>query len=158
MRSDYALYLVAVTCCVLAIITFASTNAGYLLLEPPIISTVAVAALVILGAISAGTGYLMRPEEITLVPQQHPPPRPPSAASTQPMIHPPKTAPASSFNITQIRGIGPMRAEQLRTLGINTVQDLAGTTAATLADKTELSSKIARQWIIEAKRLIRESP
>ncbi|UCE43673.1 MAG: helix-hairpin-helix domain-containing protein [Candidatus Bathyarchaeota archaeon] len=156
MRSDYALYIVAIICFILATITFATNSTGYLLMEP-LISTITIAALVILSIISAGAGYLIRPEEIMLAPPQHPPPKNPSEASRTTMIYPPKTALAPPFNIMQIRGIGPMRAEQLRALGINTVQDLAETTAATLADKTELSPKIIRKWIIEAKRLIRET-
>ncbi len=157
MRSDYALYVVAVICLILAAVVFATTAVGYPLMEP-LINMVTIAVLVILGVISAGAGYLIRPEEMMLAPPpQPPPPKPPSETPTTPTTPPPKTTLAPPINITEIRGIGPKRAEQLRALGINTAQDLVETTASTLAAKTELSPKVTRKWVREAKRLIKEA-
>lgn len=157
MRSDYALYAVAVICLVLAFVVFATSFASYHLMEPPY-DIVTMAVLVILALVTAGAGYLIRPEEMILTPPPQPPPsKPASEAYQTPTTPPPKTTLAPPINITEIRGIGPKRAEQLRTLGINTAQDLVETTASTLAAKTELSPKITGKWVREAKRLIKEA-
>jgi hypothetical protein len=153
MRSDYALYVVALICFILAAVVFTTNYTGYPLMEP-LISMVTIAVLFILGIISAGAGYLIRPEEMILTPPpQPPPPKLPSETS----IPPPKTKLASPIAITEIRGIGPKRAEQLRALGINTAQDLVETSASILAAKTEISPKITRKWVREAKKLIKEA-
>ncbi|MFQ6063974.1 MAG: helix-hairpin-helix domain-containing protein [Candidatus Bathyarchaeia archaeon] len=151
MRSDYILYVFAVICFILAVVVFA----GY----PPMgdINLVATAVLAILGMILVGAGYLIRPEETTLAPPTPPAPKPPPKISAPPQIPQPKKAVTSPIDITKIKGIGPKRAEQLRTLGINTAQDLAETTATTLAAKTELSPKITSGWIREAKRLVKKA-
>jgi len=157
MRSDYALYAVAVICLILASVVFATSYAGYRIMYPPY-DTVTVAVLVILGGISAGAGYLTRPEEIVLAPPARPPPPKPAAEGITPTTSPaPKTAPTSRINITEVRGIGPKRAEQLKALDINTAQDLADTSASALAAKTELSPKITQKWIREAKRLLKKA-
>ena len=78
MRSDLALYVIAVICLILAAVVFTTDYTGYPLMEP-LIGMVTIAVLVILGAISAGAGYLIRPEEIMLAPPAQPqPPKPPS--------------------------------------------------------------------------------
>ena len=155
MRSDYTLYVVAIICFILAAIVFAGSAdyAGYLPMET-LISMVTTAVLAILGIISAGAGYLVRPQEI----MPAPPPRPPAPKpSAYPPTPTPKTTTTLPIEITEVKGIGPKRAEQLRALGINTAQDLAKTTATTLAAKTELSPRITRRWVTEAKRLIKEA-
>lgn len=160
MRSDYALYVAAVICFILAAVIFAGSAdyAGYLRMEPPLISMVTTAVLAILGIISAGAGYMVKPEEMILAP---PPPPPPPKPAPERFTPPPtpqsKITVTSPIEITEVKGIGLKRAGQLRALGINTAQDLAKTTATTLAAKTELSPKITRRWVREAKRLIREA-
>jgi len=72
-----------------------------------------------------------------------PPPAPPT-------VKPP-------IEITKVKGIGPKRAEQLRSLGIHTAEDLTKVSAEELATKTKTSSKITGKWIEEAKKLI-EAP
>ena len=153
MRSDYALYIVAVICFILATVVFA----GYPAMTQEI-SMVTTAVLAILGIISAGAGYLVRPEEMMRAPPPHPlAPKPTPKLSAPPPTPPLKITVTPPIEITEVKGIGLKRAEQLRALGINTAQDLAKTTATTLAAKTELSPKITRRWIREAKRLIKEA-
>jgi predicted flap endonuclease-1-like 5' DNA nuclease len=153
MRSDYALYVVAVICFILAAVVFA----GYPAMETQI-TMVATAVLAILGLVSAGAGYLVRPEERILAPPPPPPaPKPAPEISASPPTPQPKTTVALPIEIAEVKGIGPKRAKQLRALGINTAQDLAKTTATTLAAKTELSRKITRKWVREAKRLVKEA-
>jgi len=155
MRSDYTLYIIASICFILAIVVFAGSAdyVGYLAMDP-LISMVTTAVLAILGIISAGAGYLVRPEERIQPPPYPPVPKP---SAPQPTPQPKITVTPRPIEITEVKGIGPKRAEQLRALGINTAQDLAKTEATTLAAKTELSPKITRRWIREAKRLIEEA-
>jgi len=154
MRSDYALYVVAIICFILAAFVLAGSSGyiGYLAIEP-LISSVATAVLAILGLISAGAGYLVRPGGMTLIPRPHLPAPKLSSSPPTPQLSLPVIPP---IDVTEVRGVGPKRAKQLRELGINTAQDLAKTTATTLAAKTELSTKITRKWVRRAKRLIKE--
>ena len=92
MRSDYALYGVAITCLILASVVFATTYAGYRIMYPPY-DTVTIAVFITLGGISAGAGYITRPEEIVLAPPAQPPPPKPAAERIAPETSAaPKTA------------------------------------------------------------------
>ena len=149
MRSDYALYVVAIICFILAAVVFA----GYPGMTEDI-SMVTTAVLVVLALISAGAGYLVRPEEMVSPPPTRPPaPKPstPLSAAT------PKTTTNPPIEITEVKGIGQRRAERLRTLGINTAQDLAKSSATLLAADMGISSKITNNWVREAERLVEEA-
>lgn len=61
------------------------------------------------------------------------------------------------IEITEVSGIGPKRAEQLRSLGINTAHDLASASPESLAAKTGISPKITEQWIEQAKKLMKQA-
>ncbi len=56
-------------------------------------------------------------------------------------------------NLTKIRGINEKRAEQLRTIGVNSTEDLAKASSKDLAAKLQISEKIAKMWIGTAKKL-----
>jgi len=146
MRTDYLLYGVALTCIVLAVCL------GFLSLTYPAIT------LVILGVILAGVGYTLRPKEAVV--------ETPSAATVPSQGHvPPTPVPEptptvekkSPIELVEVKGIGPKRSEQLKSLGILTVQDLAKASAEELASKLEVSPKITTRWIKEAKRLLDET-
>ncbi len=62
---------------------------------------------------------------------------------------------ASKMEFAQIRGISEKRAEQLRAIGINTVQELANASAADLAVKLDVSPRIVKMWIGTAKKLVK---
>ncbi len=155
MRSDYASYVVAIVCFILAAVVVAGSidYAGYLVMDP-LISMVTTAVLAILGLISVGAGYLLRPEEMTPTPRPHLPVPRLSSSSPTPQLSLPVIPP---IEVTEVKGVGPKRAKQLRELGINTAQDLAKTRATTLAAKIELSTKITRKWVRKAKKLIKEA-
>ena len=155
MRSDYALYVIAIVCFILAAVVFMGSidYAGYLVMDP-LISMVTTAVLAILGLISAGAGYLVRPGEMTLTARPHLPAPKLSSSPPTPQLSLPVIPP---IEVTEVRGVGPKRAKQLGELGIKTAQDLAKTTATTLAAKTELSTKITRKWVRRAKKLIKEA-
>lgn len=144
MRSDYALYSIAIICFVLAAFFF---KGSYVPLPPPIDIVIPV-VLVILGLAFTGLGYMMRPEKVvstTLAPKPALP-----AKSSPPIVK-------SRIELTKVKGIGPKKAEQLKGLGIDTVEDLANSSAKVLSSKIGVSQKIARRWIKEASKLVKES-
>jgi predicted flap endonuclease-1-like 5' DNA nuclease len=63
------------------------------------------------------------------------------------------TLPLKETALTDVRGIGPKRANQLETLDIKTAEDLANASIEDLAKKLEISSKIVAKWIASAKEL-----
>ena len=159
MRSDYALYIVAIICFILAAIVFTGSTdyAAYLVMDP-LISMVTTAVLVVFALVSAGAGYVVRPEEmISPVPSRPTAPKPSTplpAAIPETTTKPPTNPP---IGITEVTGIGPKRAERLRALGIDTAQDLAKSSATLLAADMGISSKITNNWVREAERLVEEA-
>jgi predicted flap endonuclease-1-like 5' DNA nuclease len=63
------------------------------------------------------------------------------------------TLPPKETALTDVKGIGQKRANQLRTLNIKTVEDLANASVEDLAKKLKISSKITNRWIGSAKEL-----
>ena len=61
------------------------------------------------------------------------------------------------IEITDVSGIGPKRAEQLKSLGINTAQDLADTSPESLAAKTGISPTTTKEWVEQARKLTRHT-
>jgi len=63
---------------------------------------------------------------------------------------------ASKFliGLTEIRGIGPKRAEELKAAGVNIISDLATSSAKDLSQKTGISERIISRWIEQAKEMI----
>jgi len=55
--------------------------------------------------------------------------------------------------LTDVKGIGQKRANQLKTLDIKTVEGLANSSVEDLAKKFKISPKIANRWIVSAKEL-----
>jgi predicted flap endonuclease-1-like 5' DNA nuclease len=129
--------------------------------------TVAFAAL---GVMFLGVGYTMRPKKPTTITPFETKPEETISEISQPsniVSETPQTveitpsAPQSTLKaeeprieLTNVKGIGPKRAEQLKRLGIYTVYDLADANADELAKKVELSPKITNRWVEEAKKLI----
>jgi predicted flap endonuclease-1-like 5' DNA nuclease len=60
---------------------------------------------------------------------------------------------APKMEFAQIRGISEKRAEQLRAVGVNSLQDLANAAPDDLAAKLNVSPKIVKMWIGSAKKL-----
>jgi len=56
-------------------------------------------------------------------------------------------------NLTEIKGIGSKRAEELERAGVKTVSDLAKLPPKHLAEKTGISIAQISNWIIEANKL-----
>ena len=159
MRSDYALYAVAV-------ILFILTGVGAYMAQSLWIVTTAV-----LGLVFIGIGYWQRPHEEAIAqntPQTaitamtpavsvtaSPPPPPAPKAETRP-IPVVETKPPSA-GLLDVKGIKEKRAQQLKTLGINTVEDLAKASPEDLAAKLKIAPYFTSQWIENAKKIIAKS-
>ena len=153
MRSDYALYTVA-------IIFFIVTGMSLALAE-----NLWVVATAILGLLFIGLGYTQKPkpQAITVeAPPQAPAPEMPTSppvteimkeekVETVVEVTPPKV------ELTEVKGIGEKRAQQLKALGISSVEDLAKASATDIAEKLKISPKITGRWIENAKNLAEKS-
>lgn len=58
------------------------------------------------------------------------------------------------LELTGIKGIGSKRTEELKAVGVNTVSDLAASSAMDLSQKTGIPKKTISRWIGQAKELI----
>jgi predicted flap endonuclease-1-like 5' DNA nuclease len=56
--------------------------------------------------------------------------------------------------LTEIKGIGPKRAEELKAAGVTTVSDLAKRSAKNLSEKTGIPLKNISEWIVQANEMI----
>ena len=57
------------------------------------------------------------------------------------------------MGLTQVKGIGEKRANQLKANGISSIDDLAKADVAALASKLKVSPKIVEKWVAGAKDL-----
>ncbi|MCS7096643.1 MAG: helix-hairpin-helix domain-containing protein [Candidatus Bathyarchaeota archaeon] len=175
MRLDYVSYAVAI---ILFIVT--GVALAYPSLEPKELWVVSTA---VFGLIFLSLGYLQRPKpqaKTLTVETPQPvaaPVTPPSAEPTTLQFVEQATPPAeqasptpslqgaslevaaetSVLSLTDVKGIGPKRAEQLKSIGIASVESLAAASAEDIASKLKISPKIANAWIDEAKKLIGKS-
>jgi predicted flap endonuclease-1-like 5' DNA nuclease len=162
MRSDYALYVVA-------IIFFILTGTIVALsVELKELWTVATA---VLGLFFVALGYTQRPRPTAITMQTpsatiQPPAIPASAQpATIEVIEQPKmettveVAPTepSEPELMKVKGIGPKRVDQLKELGISTVEELSTASANDLAKKLQISPKITGKWIAHAKEIAGKS-
>lgn len=159
MRLDYALYAVAV-------ILFILTGVGVYMAESLWIVTTAV-----LGLVFIGIGYWQRPHEeaiaqntpqttITTMPPTvsvTAPPPPPSVPKAETRPIPVVETKLPSAALLGVKGIKEKRAKQLKTLGINTVEDLAKASPEDLAAKLKIAPYFTSQWIENAKKIIAKS-
>jgi replicative superfamily II helicase len=141
MRADYILYFLAVVCFIASasITVFRTTE-----------TQLWIVTLAILGFIFLGIGYLRKPT--TRKPSEE------TAIPTTLMVEKPVIVTEEAISeLTQVRGIGVKRAGQLQKLGIKTIKDLANASTKDLAGKLEISPKVVRKWITNAKKLTKKS-
>jgi len=157
MRSDYAFYILGTTLLIIAVIiaiNFAETS-------------LSAVAITIAGFLFFGLGYFLRPKPKTAR-IEAPPPAPAPALPTpstvtevvkeeKPEIVVEATPVPSMMELTEVKGIGEKRKEQLRALNISSVEDLAKASAEDLASKLKISPKITGRWIENAKKLLEKS-
>jgi len=141
MRADIPLYVIAVICFGLAVGLHL-----YSTMVSEIASTYTV-ILAVLGAIFAGVGYSMRPGQIETVE---------AVKETTAKEAVTETKTKSSLQLVDVKGIGPKRAKQLRSIGIQSVEELAKQSSEELSKKANVSTKIAGKWIEEAKKTLEE--
>lgn len=148
MRSDYALYTVAIIFFIITAVTFALEMTEFE-------RSVSVVTTVVLGLLFIGLGRSQRPKPKATTIAAPPVSTAPTTATekTETEID---TAPSVAAP-TKVKGIGEKRAEQLRALGINSVEDLAKASAKDLATKLQISPKITRRWVRNAKKRVEES-
>jgi predicted flap endonuclease-1-like 5' DNA nuclease len=149
MRSDYALYTVAVIFFILTALVLAIQALEY--------REVWTVITVVLGLLFIGLGYSQRLKLEEAAFEQLPS-APTAVTETVKEVIPVKveTAP-SAPKLTQLKGIGEKRSEQLKAVGISNVEDLAKASANKLAAKLKISPKITRKWIRNAKELAEKS-
>jgi predicted flap endonuclease-1-like 5' DNA nuclease len=157
MRSDYALYIVAIIFFILTAIT-AFTLAEFE-------RNLWVVTTAVLGLLFIGLGYTQKPKPQVITveapPQAPAPEMPMPSPVTEVMkeekvetvveVTPPKV------ELTEVKGIGEKRAQQLKALGITSVEDLAKASATDLAEKLKISPKITGRWVENAKNLAEKS-
>jgi len=158
MRSDYSLYAVAIIFFIITVVSFALGLAEFE-------RNVWVVTTAILGLLFIGLGYSQRPKpKATAIEAPPPPPAPatpiPSevteAVKEEKVEIVAETAP-TKVELTEVKGIGEKRSEQLKALGISNVEDLAKASAKDLAVKMKISPKITERWIENAKKLVEKS-
>ena len=171
MRLDYMLYVLAAIILIITVIPFVVTIEG---VEAETRS-LWVVTTVVLGLLSIGLGYSQRPKTEAQAcepamtappeptPQNQPAPTmeaPKEEQAEAPMENPPamtktQSSMAATVGLTQVKGIGEKRAKQLKALGISSVDDLAKSSAKTLAKKLKISPKTTEKWVASAKELVK---
>jgi len=137
LRSDYILYVVGVTLFVVA--GYALSNRSLeAFMGGMLIYSAVVFVLALFGITALIFGYSQRPKK-----QKSP------LISSSLIVK-------SLMKLTRVKGIGEKRAEQLKALGIATVAELSVASAAELAEKLQVSTKITNRWIKNARNLLLE--
>jgi predicted flap endonuclease-1-like 5' DNA nuclease len=160
MRTDYILYTVAVIFFIITAIVAAYQVENQQLW---------IVGTAVLGFFFIGLGYIermrMQTQPVTAPPAtvQTPTPSPEPVHTigaevakeeeTTAIVEVPKPA----LDITQVKGVKAKRAEQLKALGINTVDELANASAKDLGTKLKISPKITEKWIADAKALLEKA-
>ena len=155
MRTDVPLYIIAIICFALA---------GYLQFAYVDQFAYVIITLTVLGVIFLGAGYSMRSKPVVVKTREQPQvleTRETEAASeAAPQIESEAEAKVTvaeekaALELTNVKGIGPKRAEQLKRIGIQSPGDLANKSSEELAEKLKVSDKIAEKWIKAAKKLL----
>jgi predicted flap endonuclease-1-like 5' DNA nuclease len=164
-----------------AVIFFIITAMSFALALAEMERNLWVVTTAILGLLFIGLGYSQRPRPRPMVIKTAPsaPPSVPSSAAppaTAPTPAPalevakeektevvveavaaPTPAPPSMIELTEVKGIGEKRKEQLKALNVTSVEDLANASAEDLASKLKISPKITGKWIENAKQLLQKS-
>ena len=149
MRSDYALYTVAIIFFIITGVTFAFEMTEFE-------RSVSVVTTVVLGLLFIGLGRSQRPKPEATAIEAIPVPTAPTAVTGEKTETVMKTAPSVAA-LTEVKGIGEKRAEQLKALGISSIEDLAKASAKDLAAKLKISPKITRRWVRNAEKPVEKA-
>jgi predicted flap endonuclease-1-like 5' DNA nuclease len=161
MRTDYILYTVAAIFFIITAIVAAYQVENQQLW---------IVGTAVLGLFFIGLGYIermrMQTQPVTTQPPAPaqtltPPPEPAHTISAEVAKQEETTAivevPKHALDITQVKGVKAKRAEQLKAIGINTVDELANASAEDVGTKLKISPKITERWIADAKALLEKA-
>lgn len=159
MRSDFALYVIAIVFFILTGVIVVAYSVAQQEQQLWIVTTA------VLGLVFIGLGYTQRPKQMistetapTLTSPLPPPPVPitvkeePRKEQLEKITEPHML----SSGLTQVKGIKEKRAQQLRAIGINSIEDLANASTNDIAAKLQISPKITGRWIETAKELAKK--
>ncbi|MEM3443191.1 MAG: helix-hairpin-helix domain-containing protein [Candidatus Bathyarchaeia archaeon] len=146
MRSDYALYGVAMIFFTVTVIV-SLYNVEF--------QAIWIVSTALLGLLFVGLGYTYRPTTKAKAPEapQITQAVPATVVETEEKKVETIAETAPKMKLTDVKGIGAKRAEQLKAIGISSVEDLAKMSADELAARLKISSKITAKWIENAKQL-----
>ena len=167
MRLDYVLYVVAIMCFIVtgAVAAYATTQAQD--------QNLWIVTATVVGLAFIGVGYTQRPREGTQTQIAVSPPPPPPIPQTPKAVEvkienkveeikaEPQPAPVievkpPSVGLLDVKGIKDKRAQQLKTVGINSVEDLAKASAEDLAAKLKIAPYFTGKWIENAKEILKK--
>ncbi len=146
MRLDYLLYALAV---VLFILT------GIVLAYQSQMKELWTVATFVLGLLFLALGYTQRPKVMTASTVTLDIPSVPSTIMEEKIETAEEVSPPS-VELTEVKGIGEKRKEQLKSVGIHSVEELGAASAEELATKLDVSPKRTKTWIEDAKKLVKE--
>jgi len=115
-----------------------------------------VVTTVVLGLLFIGLGRSQRPKPEATTIEAIPVPTAPTAVTGEKTETVMEAAPSVAA-LTEVKGIGEKRAEQLRALGISSIEDLAKASGKDLAAKLKISPKITRRWVRNAKKPVEKA-
>ena len=148
MRFDIIFYLLGIVCFITAAyIPFYEVN---------LITAAFIIVLLLFGLFFIAFGYSARPRKYKLITRPKPiEPKPKEQPLPLQLL--PKETSKPHTKLTKIKGIGPKRIVQLKTLQILSVEDLTRFSAEDLAAKLKISSKTTAKWIEQAQNLLKET-
>ncbi|MFW6111383.1 MAG: helix-hairpin-helix domain-containing protein [Thermoproteota archaeon] len=152
MREDYILYITGIIFFILTVV---------IAMYHPLWAI----PTVVLGVMFIALGYYYRsqtalpqrtrkPPKTKLEPPQLPTPPTEITQEKEPELETETTL--SLMELTEVKGIGQKREEQLEAVGIYTVKQLINSSPEDLAKKLDVSPKRTRRWIENAKALKEE--
>lgn len=165
MRSDYALYTVAVIFFIMTGIVLVPSYFEYM----RDFRNLWILTTVVLGLAFIGIGYSQRPKSKAIPTSSHtvapPTPTPARSSISEPIatkavkekIDTSTEADLSFETLSRIKGIGKKRAGQLKTVGIVSIEELASARPRQLAGKLKVSTKTTKKWIQNAREIIEKS-
>ena len=159
MRSDYALYGVAIIFFILTGVVAAAQ-----------VHSLWIVTTVVLGLVFIGVGYTQRPTEAITTHMPVSPPPPPTTPKATEIVVEKKPEPIVqvetqpivevkhlAVGLSDVKGIKEKRAQQLKAIGINTVEDLARASPEDLAARLKIAPYFTGKWIENAKQILKQS-